>query len=344
MWLNWELGMIRELTENILGKNDLDFSEAQGALNLILDGKCSEVEIAAFLTALAAKGETATEVAGMARALRDHAVPVRPKSSPLVDTCGTGGDGQHTFNISTTAALVAAGAGVKIAKHGNRAITSKCGSADVLAELGVKIDAAPAIIEKCIDEANIGFMFAPNHHPAMKYVQPIRKALGFRTVFNILGPLANPANVPVQIVGVAKPELMEVMVEALKQLGASRAMVVHGEGMDEFTTCGPTDIAELRDGEISWHTVDYCDYSIAQARLSDLAGGSLAQNVALTRSILDGKLKGPARDIVVFNSAAAIMISGVAAGFAEGIALADESINTGAANNSLKKLIEISNS
>lgn len=336
--------MLRELTEKILSKADLDFTEAQGALNLILDGKCSEIQVAALLTALAAKGESAAEVAGMARALRDHAVPVRPKSAPLVDTCGTGGDGQHTFNISTTAALVAAGAGVKVAKHGNRAITSKCGSADVLEKLGVKIDAAPAVIEKCIDEANIGFMFAPNHHPAMKYVQPIRKALGFRTVFNILGPLASPANVPIQIIGVAKPELMEVMSEALKQLGAQRAMVVHGEGMDEFTTCGPTDIAELRDGEITWHTVDYSDYSIARASINDLAGGSLEENVAITRGILTGSLKGPCRDVVVFNTAAAIMISGRAAGFAEAIARADESIDSGAAKSSLDKLIEISNS
>lgn len=335
--------MLRELTEKILGKVDLDFTEAQGALNLILGGKCSEIGIAAFLTALAAKGETAMEVAGMARALRDHAVPVRPKSSPLVDTCGTGGDGLHTFNISTTAALVAAGAGVKIAKHGNRAITSKCGSADLLEELGVKIDADPRVVERCIDEANIGFMFAPNHHPAMKYVQPIRKALGFPTVFNILGPLASPANVPIQIIGVAKPVLMEIMAEALKQLGTTRAMVVHGEGMDEFTTCGPTDIAELRDGEISWHTVDYSDYSFPKAQIADLAGGSLADNVAITRSILRGKLKGPARDIVVFNAAAAIMISGVATGFAEAIALADESIDTGAAKSTLEKLMDISN-
>ena len=232
--------MLREVTEKLLKKESLSFEEAQATLNHILDGQSSEAATAGFLTALAGKGETAAEVAGMARALRDHAVPVRPTAKPIVDIVGTGGDGQHTFNISTTAALVAAGAGVAVAKHGNRAITSKCGSADVLAELGVKIDAAPEVIARCIDEANIGFMFAPNHHPAMKYVQPIRKALGFRTVFNVLGPLANPAAAPIQVTGVAQPFLLDVMAEALKLLGLQRAMVVHGDGMDEFSTSGPT--------------------------------------------------------------------------------------------------------
>jgi anthranilate phosphoribosyltransferase len=336
--------MLQKLTEKMLRKVDLTFSEAQTALNGILEGNCSEIEIAGFLTALASKAETAPEVAGMARALRDHAVPVRPKSKPLVDTCGTGGDGQGTFNISTAAALVAAGAGVKIAKHGNRAITSKCGSADVLAELGVKIDAAPDIIEKCIDDANIGFMFAPNHHPAMKYVQPVRKTLGFRTVFNVLGPLASPANVSIQIVGVARPLLMPLMAEALRLLGVNRAMVVYGEGLDEFTICGPTDIVELRGGEISNHTVDYGDYGIERARLSDLAGGTLADNVAMVQNILENKLSGPCRDVVVFNAAAAIMVGGVAPGFVDAIILARESIDSGQANNTLKQLIDISNS
>ena len=336
--------MLREFTEKILRDEDLSFDDAQAALNGILDGNCNEVEIAGFLTALAAKGETASEVAGMARSLRDHAVPVRPKTGPLVDVVGTGGDGQSTFNISTTAALVAAGAGVKIAKHGNRVITSKCGSADVLAELGVKIDAAPEVIEKCIDEANIGFMFAPCHHPTMKYVQPIRKALGFRTVFNVLGPLANPAQAPLMIVGVAKSFLLDIMADALNLLGIERAMVVHGEGMDEFTTCGPTDIAEVRNGKISRHTIDYSDYGLAKASLDDLAGGSLEKNLQITRGIVENQISGPCRDIVEYNAAAAIMVSGKAPGFFEAIEMANEAISSGAAKNTLEKFVEISNS
>jgi anthranilate phosphoribosyltransferase len=261
-----------------------------------------------------------------------------------VDVVGTGGDGQGTFNISTTAALVAAGAGAALAKHGNRAITSKCGSADLLAALGVKIDAAPAVIERCIDEAGIGFMFAPSHHPAMKYVQPIRKALGYRTVFNILGPLANPANVPLQIVGAARPYLLPIMAEALQLLGVQRAMVVHGAGMDEFTTSGPTDICELRDGALSRHTVDYRDYGLGRAALSDLAGGALADNVAITRGILENRTTGPQLDVVLFNAAAVLMVAGKAAGLAEGLEQARTSIASGAAAETLKKWIELSNS
>jgi len=336
--------MLREITETLLKKQSLGFAEAQATLNHILDGQSNEAATAGFLTALAAKGETSAEVAGMAKALRDHAVPVRPQTKLVLDIVGTGGDGQHTFNISTTAALVAAGAGVAVAKHGNRAITSKCGSADVLAELGVKIDAAPDVIARCIDEANIGFMFAPNHHPAMKYVQPIRKALGFRTVFNVLGPLANPAAAPMQVTGVAQPFLLDVMAEALKLLGLQRAMVVHGDGMDEFSTSGPTDIVELRDGEISRHTLDYSDYGFAKSRQEDLRGGALADNVAITRGILAGKDKGPRRDVVVFTAAAALMICGKAPGLAEGIQLASESIDSGKAAQALEKFIEVSNS
>jgi len=336
--------MLRELTQTILQKSDLTFEQAHAALNDVLTGRCSEIEIAAFLTALAAKGEKAAEIAGLAQAMRDHAVPVRCTAGPLIDIVGTGGGGQSTFNISTTAALVAAGAGVYVAKHGNRAITSKCGSADLLAGLGVKIDADPEIIARCIDQAHIGFMFAPCHHPAMKYVQPIRKALGFRTAFNILGPLANPAGVSIIIIGVASPHLLDVMAEALRQLGVSRAMVVYGDGTDEFTICGPTDIAEVRKSRITHHTVDYSDYGIAKAKLTDLTGRSLEENIAITRGIIEGQITGPRREVVVLNAAAAIMISGRAAGFAEGIHAARESIDSGSARVALEKLVEISNS
>ena len=334
--------MLLELTEKLLRKEDLTYAEAQAGLNEILNGNCTDVQVAGLLTALAAKGETGPEVAGMARALRDHAVPVRPARTPLIDTCGTGGDGQSTFNISTTAALVVAGAGVAVAKHGNRAITSQCGSADILEALGVKIDAAPNVIARCIDEAGIGFMFAPNHHPAMKYVQPVRKALGFRTVFNVLGPLASPANVPFQIVGVAKPQLMPVMIEALQALGAKRALVVHGDGLDEFTICGPTDVTELHDGRISSHVVDYSDYGISPAQIGDLKGGSLSDNVALTRGILQGDVTGPCLDVVLLNAAAALMIAGRADGIAQGLAQARQSIESKNALNALEKMIKIS--
>lgn len=335
--------MLKELTEKLLQREDLTFNEAHQAINAVLKGQCEPVPIAGLLTALAAKSETAGEVAGMARALRDHAVPVRPKASPVVDIVGTGGDGCATFNISTTAAIVAAGAGLAVAKHGNRAITSKCGSADVLSGLGVKIDAAANVVEQCIDEAGIGFMFAPNHHPAMKHVQPIRKGLGFRTAFNVLGPLANPANVPMQITGVARPYLLDVMAEALELLGVERAMVVHGNGMDEFSVNGPTDIVELRNGRITHHTLDYSDYGLAQGDAEALAGGSLEENVAITRGIIEGKDTGPRRDVVLFTTAAALMIADKAAGFVEGIAMGKESISSGKATAALEKMIAISN-
>ena len=336
--------MLKELTEKILRGEDLAFAEANGAVNGILDGHCSDVSIAGFLTALAAKGEAAQEVGGMAKGLRDHAIGVEPVSRPLVDVVGTGGDGRATFNISTTAALVAAGAGVSVAKHGNRAITSKCGSADILAQLGVKIDAAPEVIARCVDKANIGFMFAPNHHPTMKYVQPIRKGLGYRTVFNMLGPLANPARAEIMVIGVAKPEWMAVMAEAVKLMGVSRAMVVHGGGTDELSICGPTDVIELQDGKISSRVVDCRDYGIAVGRIKELAGGSLEKNAEITRGILTGETAGACRDVVVFNAAAAILLAGLAKDFGQAIELASESIASGKAQWALDKLVEISNS
>ncbi len=336
--------MLRDVTEALLRGEDLGFEQANLAVNSILEGECSEAAIAGFLTALAAKGEKAPEVAGMASGLCSHAVGVKPASDNLVDIVGTGGDGRSTFNISTTSAIVAAGAGVKVAKHGNRAITSKCGSADVLAELGVKIDAAPEVIAQCIDEAGIGFMFAPCHHPTMKYVQPIRKALGYRTVFNVLGPLANPARVGLQVVGVASVYLLEVMAEALNLLGVSRAMVVHGDGMDEFTTSGPTDIVELRDGKLIKSTINYADFGFVKSGVDDLAGGTLAENAAMTRDIISGKIVGPRKDVVLMTAAAAILIAGLADDFAGGIEAAGESISSGGAVAALEKMIEISNS
>ena len=336
--------MLLEITQRILDNEDISFEDMHSALGAILQGECETVPIAGFLTALAAKGETAEEVAGMAQAMRDHAVAVNPKSKDIIDIVGTGGDGRSTFNISTTTAIVVAGCGVKVAKHGNRAITSKCGSADILAQLGVKIDAAPETIARCIDEANIGFMFAPAHHPAMKYVQPIRKELGFRTVFNVLGPLSNPARVPFQFTGVAKPELISVMAEALKRLGLKRAMVVHCDGMDELTTSAPAKIAQLVEGNITEETVNASNFGLASASEADIRGGSLEDNERITRSIINGSDTSPRRGVVLFNAAGALMVAGTVKDFTEGIAIAQQSITSGNAQKSLDLFVEISNS
>lgn len=335
--------MIKEMTEKILAKENLTFDEAHQIMNTIFAGECSEVAIAGYLTALAAKGEHAQEIAGMAQALRDHAVRVSPQNRPLVDLVGTGGDGCHTINISTIAALVAAGAGARIAKHGNRAITSKCGSGDILAALGVNLNVSPNVIARCIDEAGMGFMFAPNHHPAMKFVQPVRKALGFRTVFNILGPLSNPAGAEFQIIGVAQKKIMSTMADALKQLGVQRAMVIHGDGMDECTTAGPTDMLEIRRRTVTHHVLDYSDYDFAPALAQDYRGGTPEENLQFTQAFLDNGIIGPKRDVIIFNAALTLMICGKAGGIKEGIDLAEESVIAARAKQVLQKMIAITN-
>jgi len=335
--------MILEATKQLIAKESLSFDAAHDILKLIFNGECEPVQIAAFLTALASKGETAHEVAGMAKAMRNCAVKVTPQNPILLDTCGTGGSGHKTFNISTTAAFVCAGAGIGVAKHGNRAITSKCGSGDILAELGINIDANPKVIADCIDQANIGFMFAPNHHPAMKYVQPIRKALGFRTAFNILGPLANPANVDNQIIGVANKTLMTVMIDALALLGLQRAMVVHGCGMDEVTLCGPSDLLTLIDNEVTARTITPEEFGFKTVAPEALAGGSVKENLALIKDILRGHNTGPLMEVVLLNAACGIFIAGKSDSIEEGLALAKTSIRSGLAIGSLENQIMISN-
>jgi anthranilate phosphoribosyltransferase len=335
--------MILEATKQLIAKESLSFDGAHDILKLIFKGECEPVQIAAFLTALACKGETAQEVAGMAQAMRNCAVKVTPKNPILLDTCGTGGSGHKTFNISTTAAFVCAGAGIGVAKHGNRAITSKCGSGDILAELGVNIDANPAVIADCIDQANIGFMFAPNHHPAMKYVQPIRKTLGFRTAFNILGPLANPANVDNQIIGVANKALMSVMIDALSLLGLKRAMVVHGSGMDEVTLCGPSDLLMLIDNKVTSRTITPEAFGFQTVAPEALAGGTVKENLALIKDILRGDNTGPLMEVVVLNAACGIYIAGKSNTIEEGLALAKKSIKAGYAIGALENQIMISN-
>jgi anthranilate phosphoribosyltransferase len=262
----------------------------------------------------------------------------------MIDTCGTGGALIKTFNISTAAALVAAGAGAYVAKHGNRAITGQCGSADVLAELGVNIDPGPEKVAQCIKEAHIGFMFAPMFHPAMKFVQPIRKSLDFRTAFNILGPLANPAKVTAQVMGVADEALTERIAQTLKLLGAKRAMVVHGQGMDEISTLGKTKIYKLTEGKITQSELDPASLGISRTNIDELKTGDAAANAAVIRDVLEGKDKGPRRDIVVLNAAAAIIVADIAEDFESGMALAEEAIDNGGAQSCLAKLIKVSNS
>lgn len=337
------MATITEYLEIILNGNDLTFDQARALQDRIFEGQVSEVQIAAFLAMMRMKKATAAEIAGLAYSLRDHAVAVETGIDNMVDTCGTGGAIVKTFNISTASALVAAGAGVYVAKHGNRAITSKCGSADVLDELGVKIDPGPQIVADCIRQARIGFMFAPKFHPAMRFVQPIRKSLDFRTAFNILGPLANPAKVKAQVMGVADVDLLPRIAEALKMLGARRAMVVHGQGMDEISLLGKTRVIELRDGAVTTMELDPSDFGIDHASIDELGSGDAIANAAVIRDILAGTVHGPRRDIVVLNAAAAIVVADLAEDLQQAISLAEYSIDGGKAMECLEKLIEVSN-
>jgi len=335
---------ITDYIKTLLEGEDLSFEQATDLLDVIFDGEVPEAQIAAFLTAMRAKGPKAPEVAGLAKSLRSHVVKVETGIDNMVDVVGTGGAAVKTFNVSTAAAIVAAGAGVYVAKHGNRAITSKSGSADVLTELGVKIDPGPDVVAECIKQAHVGFMFAPMFHPAMKYVQPIRKSLGFRTVFNILGPLANPADVPALVLGVAEEGLMEMMAQALKMLGTKYAMVVHSDGLDEISTLTTTKILELKDGQIAAKELNPQELGIALTDINDLTVSDPQKSAAVVKDILSGKDKGPRKDIVALNAAAAIIAAGMADDFASATRIAAASISEGKASASLEKLIEVSNS
>jgi anthranilate phosphoribosyltransferase len=334
---------IVEYIKPLLQGESLSFEQSTNLLDVIFAGEVPEAQVAAFLTAMRAKGSTASEVAGLAKSLRSHAVKVETGIENLVDVVGTGGAAVKTFNVSTASALVAAGAGVYVAKHGNRAITSKCGSADVLAELGVKIDPGPEVVAECIKQAHIGFMFAPMFHPAMKYVQPIRKSLGFRTVFNILGPLANPAGVPSLVLGVAEEGLMGMMAEALQMLGTRFALVVHSNGLDEISTTGVTKMLELKDGRITESQINPQDFGIKSADIDGLIVSDAADSAKVVKDVLTGKEVGVGKDIVVLNASAAIIAGGLAKDFASAIKLAETSISDGGAMTCLEKLIEVSN-
>ncbi len=337
------MATITEYIEPLLGGESLSFEQAMQLLDIVFEGQVAEVQIAAFLTAMRIKGATAPELAGLAKSLREHAVAVKVDVDNLVDTCGTGGAAIKTFNISTASALVAAGAGVYVAKHVKRGITSSCGSADVLAELGVKIDAGAETVAECIRQAHIGFMFAPKFHPAMKYVQPIRKSLGFRTVFNILGPLANPANAAAQVLGVADESLMETIAEALKILGVRYAMVVHSNGLDEISTAAITKIVELKNGQITNKELNPEDLGVTPANVEELKVADAKTAAAVLRDIISGKESGPRKDIVILNSAAAIIAGGLADDFEPAMKMTNASVSDGKALACLEKLIEVSN-
>lgn len=337
------MAKITEYLELILEGKDLTFEQAEALLDIIFEGGVAEVQIAAFLAAMRVKKAAVSEMAGLASSLRKHAVPVTVSVSPLIDTCGTGGAAMKTFNISTAAAFVAAGAGAYVAKHGNKGITSLCGSADVLTALGVNVAPGPERVAECIEKAHIGFMFAPKFHPAMKHVQPVRQSLDFRTAFNILGPLANPARVPAQVMGVSDESLMPRIIETLRLLGLKRAMVVHSNGMDELSTMGPTRILHLKDDRISEEKLDPTEYGFRLADFNDLAGGDATVNAGIVRGILAGEDGGPKKDIVLLNAAAAIMVAGLAGDFVEGVEKADQAIVSGSALACLDKLIALSN-
>jgi len=328
--------------DRIVRRENLTESDAHSAMSVILAGQETTPRIAAFLIALRMKGETADEVVGFARAMREAAntVDAGTGEGPLLDTCGTGGDSASTFNISTIAAFVVAGAGVRVAKHGNRSISSRCGSADLLEALGVEVGLTAAESGRAIRELGIGFLFAPALHPAMRHAQPARLELKMRTVFNLLGPLANPANASAQLVGAPSPAAAELIAEALARLGLERGFVVHGsDGLDEITTTGPTLALEITRGAIAHRTLAPEDFGVQPAAPADLKGGNPAENAEIAKAVLSGA-KGPQRDIVLVNSAAALVAAGKARDFLEGMTLAAASIDTGSAQAKLTALAE----
>jgi anthranilate phosphoribosyltransferase len=334
--------MIQQALARILDGRDLTRSEARAVMDQIMTGDATAAQIGAFLVALRLKRETPDEIAGCAEAMRSHVLPVRPKRRDLVDTAGTGGDGARTFNISTAAALVAAAAGAGVAKHGNRAVSSASGSADVLEALGFDVELPPERIERSIDELGFGFLFAPTHHPAMRFAAAVRRELAIRTVFNVLGPLTNPAGARAQVVGVYAPDLAPTIAAVLAQLGAERAFVVHGaDGIDELSPTGPNLVCEVEGGAVREREIDPLDLGIQRCPPSALAGDSPADNARTVREIFAGA-RGPRRDAVVLNAAGAIAAAGHARDLKEGIGMAAEAIDSGAAAERLEALVAFS--
>jgi anthranilate phosphoribosyltransferase len=331
--------MFREHLSTIYQGKNLKETQMAEMITEIFAGSVTDAQIGAMMGALATKGETFEELAGAARAMRSAALRIQAAGSPVVDTCGTGGDGAHTFNISTTTAFVVAGCGVTVAKHGNRSVSSQCGSADVLEALGVRLDVEPEIVEEAIAGIGIGFLFAPLYHGALRHAARARKEVGLRSIFNMLGPLTNPAAATCQLVGVYAPQLTEMFAQALRLLGVKRAFVVYGhDGLDEISVCAPTRVSELNDGFIRTYDILPEHYFGVRALARELAGGTAQENATITRRILDGH-KDAKRDVVMLNASAALMAAGKAADLAQGLALAQASIDTGAAAAKLQALV-----
>ena len=335
--------MIREAISIVADGRDLTEKEMMCVMSEMMEGRATPAQIASFITALRMKGETVEEITGAARIMRQKATWIDARSSVVVDTAGTGGDGHHTFNISTTASFVVAAAGLTVAKHGNRAVSSGCGSADVLEALGVRIDALPEVVEECVQQIGIGFLFAPKLHGAMKYAASPRQEIGIRTLFNMLGPLTNPAGATSQVVGVYDARLTEVFAGVLQRMGTKRAFVVHGsDGLDEATVTGKTRVAELKDGAILQYDIDAGELFGEISPLRDLAGADAATNAEITRDVLSGS-DGARRKIVLLNAALAITAGGMAETIREGIQVAADCIDSGLALRKLDGLIEMSN-
>lgn len=337
--------MLKPYIQKVINHQNLTAEEAESAMGIIMDGQATEAQIGGYLVGLRMKGETVAEITGSARAMRTHAAPIKfnINGDALLDTAGTGGDGAHTFNISTAAAFIIAGTGRKVAKHGNRAASSKCGSADVLAALGVNLDLTPDQVGLCIDEVGIGFLFAPKFHPAMKHAIGPRRELGQRTIFNLLGPLTNPAGATHQLIGVFDPSLTQPMAEVLGELGGRAALVVHGHGgLDELTTSGPNRVSHLNDGQVETYTMDATDLGLRRIDPDDLHGGEPDENARILRALLAGEDESPRRDVVLLNAAAALVAE--EGDFPAALTEARQSLGSGAALSKLDHLTQMSQS
>jgi anthranilate phosphoribosyltransferase len=334
--------MFAGLIEKLQHRVDLTVDEAASAMEAIMDGQAQPSQIAGFLIGLAMKGERPGEIVGLARTMRAKATKLSRSFAPVFDTCGTGGDRANTFNVSTVAALVLAACGVRVAKHGNRSVSSRCGSADLFEALGVNVAATPEIAERCLDQAGIAFLFAPTFHPSMRHAAQTRRELGVRTAFNLLGPLTNPAGAARQLVGVPRPELTELVARSLAQLGAERAWVVHGaDGLDEISTTGYTKVSECRDGAVNTFYLHPADVGLAKAVPEALRGGDAAANASITRRLLGGE-RGAARDIVLLNAGASLLIADLVRTVPEGIAMAADALDSGRAAAVLDALVRLS--
>jgi anthranilate phosphoribosyltransferase len=334
--------MVTPLIEKLLRHEDLTMEEATAAMREVMEGRVASAALAALLSALRMKGERPTELVGFARAMREHAVTVSRPDGEVCDTCGTGGDRAGTFNISSAAAVVVAACGVKVAKHGNRSVSSRCGSADVFEQLGVNLSASPAVVERALHTGNIAFFFAPTFHPSMKHAGPTRREMGVRTAFNLLGPLTNPAGATRQVVGVPRADLTDLLARSLRLLGSKRSWVVHGaDGIDEISTTGHTKVSECRDGAVHTFYIHPSDYGMRKAKLAELLGGDAGENAAIVRRVLEGQAGAP-RDAVVLNAGAALFVADRVESIREGLTVASSAIDSGAAVATLDSMVKAS--